>query len=272
MCPAILLGYGGQPIGSAIVLRVYAHPASQPSRSVIWSCVLNNLPIELKTPNPDDDEAISPRGQIPIIVDDGFVLYEMPAILTYLATKHGWSEMWPDDVAIQARISQYMHEHHSLTRLATTTFMAPHVLVAFGGDVTSNPLSYISSLCVQTAMDEKSSIESTKLIQEIVEYIETAYLKHHRYIAGTSGPTLADVACYEELGQLDLANLFDFSEYPVTQGWISRMRDLPYHDELHRFNLELGDISTTPNTMERFSSAVDHAMQSLVELDGVNVS
>ena len=114
------------------VLQVYGHPASQPSRTVFWACVISDLPFELHA-DPATRSAVNPRGQLPSIIDDGFNLAEMPAILCYLAEKHEWQNLYPTDSHFRARIHQYLHAHHSLTRLATLKLMAPHVMIVFDG-------------------------------------------------------------------------------------------------------------------------------------------
>ena len=108
------------------MLKVYGHPVSQPSRAVIWTCVMNRLPIELH-PDPRGVSDVNPRGQIPAIEDDGFVLSEMPAILSYLAEKHCWEDFYPSDLQARGRINAYLHAHHCLTRLSTMKLMAPFI-------------------------------------------------------------------------------------------------------------------------------------------------
>ncbi|MEM8562995.1 MAG: glutathione S-transferase family protein [Pseudomonadota bacterium] len=255
------------------MLKVYGHPASQPSRSVIWACVLHELPFTLMAPDPNEKAFISPRGQLPVIDDEGFVLSEMPAILSYLGEKHGWDAMYPDDIRLRARIAQYLHAHHSLTRLATTKLMAPHVLVAFGGNPTSNPLSYIDNSCIQASMDDNDGLATgQQLISQVIEFLEQAYLGDHDFIAGTSHATIADLACYEEIWQLEEANLLDLSGRARIQAWFRRMMDLPSHSAVHCYNRVLGDIRSTPNTMERFTDAVTRAFSSLSKLKYVHMT
>ncbi len=253
------------------MLKVYGHPASQPSRSVIWACVLNNLPFELTAPDPDSDTQMSPRGQIPVIHDGNFILSEMPAILGYLAEKHAWSTMYPSDLQQRAKVAQYLHEHHCLTRLATTKLMAPHILVAFGGVPTSNPLSYVSNFSVQESMADENVLENGQaLIAQVIDYLVQAYLAKGDFIAGTSAASIADLACFEEIAQLEHAGLFDFTGNDKMRAWLRRMELLPFHDELHQFNRTLGDIRVEANTMERFTNAVTQAMNALSALPQVH--
>ncbi|MEM7077005.1 MAG: hypothetical protein AAF513_00125 [Pseudomonadota bacterium] len=253
------------------MLRVYAHPASQPSRAVIWACVLNDSPITLIA-DPGVIAGINPRGQLPAIDDDGFVLAEMPAILGYLGAKQGWANLYPEDMHYRARMSQYLHAHHCLTRLATLKLMAPHVLVAFGGLPTSNPLSYLDNTCIREAMADGGRLATGQaLVGEVIDFLERAYLAEHDFVAGTPQASVADLACYEEISQLEMANLFDMSDNKTMQAWMRRMRALPHHDTIHLFNIALGDIQTEPNSMERFTLASSQAIAALSDLPSVTV-
>ncbi|MEQ9451686.1 MAG: glutathione S-transferase family protein [Pseudomonadales bacterium] len=253
-------------------MKIYAHPASQPSRAVIWACVMQALPIEL-IPNTTPVSSINPRGQLPCIDDDGFRLTEMPAILMYLAGKYGWTDLYPTDLRRRARIDQYLHAHHNLTRLATTQLMAPHVLRAFAQPPLDNPLSFISNLCIGAAMESPSGLKDGQAqLTHVVGYIERHYLNDGDFIASNDHPTIADLACYEELGQLVSAELFDFSVHPQVVDWMQRMAKLPGHEVVHRYNQKLGDIRTTANNMARFSAAIQVALDSLAEVPTVTLS
>ncbi len=254
------------------MLKVYTHPASQPSRAVLWACVMKGLEFELYA-DPATMSGVNPRGQLPIIDDAGFKLAEMPAILSYLAEKHEWRDLYPEDIQARARIQAYLHAHHCLTRLATLKLMAPHVLVVFGGNPGTNPLSHISNTSIDTAMaDEEKLSHGQELVSQIITFLEENHFCKDDFLAGTSGPSLADIACFEELQQLGPANLLDLSQWPALTAWLARMRELPHHDALHRFNSALGDIATTPNTMERFGAAITAAMNDLTEIAGVNLA
>jgi glutathione S-transferase len=52
--------------------------------------------------------AKNPNGRIPTIEDDGFVLWESPAILKYLAAKRPERGLAPADAAAQAQIDQWL--------------------------------------------------------------------------------------------------------------------------------------------------------------------
>ncbi|NOX52031.1 MAG: hypothetical protein GXP16_16070 [Gammaproteobacteria bacterium] len=253
------------------MLHVHAHPASQPSRSVFWACVITGQSFQLHA-DPSTPSSISPRGQLPAIVDDNFKLVEMPAILTYLAQKNSWHDLYPTNLQTRARISQYLHAHHNLTRLATLKLMAPHVLVVFGGLPSSNALSYASNTIIETAMNSATKLsDGQTLVEEVINFVAKHYLGSSDFVAQTAQASIADIACYEEISQLKWANLLDLSNWPSIAAWMARMTDLPHHDAIHSFNTTLGDIKTQPITMERFMGAIEVAMTDLVALPGVSI-
>ena len=51
--------------------------------------------------------AINPNGRLPVIVDDGFVLFESLAITMYLAKKHGLGRLYPATLEGEARTWQW---------------------------------------------------------------------------------------------------------------------------------------------------------------------
>ena len=74
---------------------------------------MKGLPFELKiisqnkgAKEPAFLEVVNPRGTVPAIDDDGVVLWESHAILIYLCEKHGWRDLWPEDLVARAKVNQ----------------------------------------------------------------------------------------------------------------------------------------------------------------------
>jgi len=74
-------------------LQLYGHWVSQPSRAVMWLCMLNNLSYEYKHTDPlsgatrtAEFKSINPAHTIPTIVDttNNLTLFESNAIMVYL--------------------------------------------------------------------------------------------------------------------------------------------------------------------------------------------
>jgi glutathione S-transferase len=51
--------------------------------------------------------ALNPNGRLPVIVDDGFVLYESLAITLYLAKKHSAGKLYPSSLEGEAKAWQW---------------------------------------------------------------------------------------------------------------------------------------------------------------------
>ena len=52
--------------------------------------------------------AMNPNSLVPVIEDDGFVLYESNAIVRYLAARHSKGTLWPDDLRKRADADRWM--------------------------------------------------------------------------------------------------------------------------------------------------------------------
>jgi glutathione S-transferase len=253
-------------------LTIYGHPASQPSRTVFWVCVMNGLPFTLGSTGGriTGTDELNPRGQVPSIVDDGFNLAEACAIASYLADKHGWESLYPQDLQTRARIQQFLHMHHSLVRLATLKLMAPHVVKPLGtalrgGD--RNPLSILfnETLTAAFAADDPLT-DGGRVVDTIAGFLEQSYFNDESlFICNTETASVADLVCYSELGQLCFANLFNFGRFPRIEKWLDAMSAVPGHDVIHAYNTALGDIASTPNTMERFTAASEAGFAALRE-------
>ena len=69
--------------------------------------------------------AMNPNGRIPVIEDDGFILWESNAIVRYLAEKHGAGSLYPGQLAQRAKADQWMDwQQTTLLPPLTTVFWA----------------------------------------------------------------------------------------------------------------------------------------------------
>jgi glutathione S-transferase len=56
----------------------------------------------------DEYGAMNPNRRIPVIDDDGTVIWESHAIVRYLAAKYGAGSLWPEEAAARARSDMWM--------------------------------------------------------------------------------------------------------------------------------------------------------------------
>jgi glutathione S-transferase len=96
------------------MLKILGRLTSINVRKVLWALDEMGVAYEredwgapLRDPRVPEFLALNPNGQVPVIVDDGFVLWESGAILRYLADRHR-SGLWPAEPHERALIDQWM--------------------------------------------------------------------------------------------------------------------------------------------------------------------
>jgi len=94
--------------------------------------------------------------------------------------------------------------------------------------------------------------------------LEMGWLADAPFLAGDA-PTIADLAAYVEIGQLqpEFTNLYDFEPFPNVRRWMDAMKGLAAHDDVHVVLAELGDISDEPPSMESIKNANRAALKTL---------
>lgn len=95
-------------------MKLYFHPASTTSLPVALFCAeakISYEPVVIDIMTGEHKKGpfleVNPRGLVPVIEDDGFVLTESSAILKYLAEKVG-SPAYPTDLRKRARVNERM--------------------------------------------------------------------------------------------------------------------------------------------------------------------
>lgn len=208
-----------------MTLKLYANLISQPSRTVAWVLKVKGVDHELVPVNPGSDfsksdefKAINPNLLVPAIQDDDFVLTEGMAILQYLGDKYDWTgpkDLYPKDLKVRAKINEFLHWHHTNTRLFTINIVRPEIS---------------KKLNAATPKDLAALESKDALIEKVFSLLETFLVND--FIAHTDFPTIADYTAYCEIDQLELMG-YDFSKYPKVSAWTARMKTQPFNDEIH---------------------------------------
>lgn len=96
------------------MLKLWGRLNSSNVQKVVWACDELGLPVErtdagmaFGVVNTPEYRAMNPNGLVPVIDDDGFVLWESNAILRYLATKAPSVGLMPADPKAAARADQW---------------------------------------------------------------------------------------------------------------------------------------------------------------------
>src|SRR3990167_5498610 len=204
-------------------LIIYGHWVSQPSRAVMWLCLENDSKFTFKEVDPMSGGTKTPEflsltsiPTIPTISDGDFNLSESNAILIYLAEKYNWSKWYPNNFQTRAKINQYLHWHHFNTRFLTIKLFRPAFIAAI------------------KKKDFKEVIKNNaNSIINVFNHIES-WLSKSQFLCTNDFPTVADIACYCEMDQLKILNMYDFSPYPNITRWMNYIEALPHYEESHQ--------------------------------------
>lgn len=98
------------------MLKLYGRTSSINVRKVLWTCTELNLPLEreedwglgYRSPRQPGFLLLNPNAQIPVLIDEGFVLWESNSILRYLANSKAGQALYPATPKARARVDQWM--------------------------------------------------------------------------------------------------------------------------------------------------------------------
>ena len=115
----------------ASTVRYLHHPASQPCRAVQQFMLEAEIPFEEEivdimsgiNEKQDFKDEYNPTGQVPILVDGDFKVWESAAIAYYLNDKFDVADNWFGGAPEQrGRIQQYLHWHSTTLRRGAGAF------------------------------------------------------------------------------------------------------------------------------------------------------
>jgi glutathione S-transferase len=204
-------------------IKVYGDMMSQPSRAVLWFCLLNDLNYEFKLINilkgehlTDEYKRINPHCKVPCIDDNGFIVYESHTIMRYLKVKYNLPDHWyPNDIKERVKVDQYLDWHHLNLRFGAAGYFRQKYLLPLLGLKTSESMERST---------HKALVEALKTMDQVFLY-QTPFI-------GGSDVSIADLSAYCETQQLVIID-FDFTPYRSIVTWRQRMRELPYWDKVH---------------------------------------
>jgi len=165
---------------SAGVLRIWGRISSVNVQKVVWAADELGLACErteaggafgvVATP---EYRRMNPNGLVPVIEDDGFVLWESNAIVRYLAAKHAPGTLWPGDLRRRADADRWMDWQ-------ATTF-TPAMRDAFWQ-------------LVRTPADKRdaAALEASRAASEKAAALLDAHMAGRAFVAGESF-TAADI-------------------------------------------------------------------------------
>ncbi|MBF7144202.1 MULTISPECIES: glutathione S-transferase family protein [Pseudomonas] len=96
--------------------KILGRSSSINVRKVLWACTELRLPFEhdsdwglgFRSPKASEFLALNPNAQIPVLVENDFVLWESNSILRYLANGPGQGMLYPQEPRTRARVDQWL--------------------------------------------------------------------------------------------------------------------------------------------------------------------
>lgn len=150
---------------------------------------------------------ISPAGAIPVLVDDGFVIYDSSAIMEY-ANELGGSSLLPQDIRLRARARSLVAWQHS----------------TFG------------RICSCLSFESSFYPNKKKLSAEEKDSAECIYKMWEKELMNNAGPyligdySLADIAFVPSVLRLTSHHPIGKS-WPLTIKWVERLLNRPFVQE-----------------------------------------
>ena len=152
--------------------------------------------------------ALNPLGQLPVLDDDGFVLRDAQAILSYLAARYDASRCWypTDDPRRLAEVNMWLAFADSMTGTASAARLAE----VFGYDIDA----------------DAARSGAHALFRVLDERLWFAEREDDGWLCAGARPTIADIACfpYAMLAEEGGISLID---YPAIRRWTDRVKALP---------------------------------------------
>ncbi|KAI7694299.1 hypothetical protein SSS_07737 [Sarcoptes scabiei] len=154
---------------------------------------------------------INPCHTLPVIDDDGFILWESRAIMQYLCNQYAPdSPLYPSDPQERANVDRLLNFD---LKTLNHSIMALHYEFLF-------PSEYSSS-----RGEKLIAVTDGLTLLEI-------FLINKNYVA-CNHLTIADISILASVTLLEIAVEFDLSTYPNIWQWINRLRsELSYYDSL----------------------------------------
>jgi len=145
--------------------------------------------------------ALHPFGQVPVIEDDGVVVWDSSAIMIYLATKYGDGSLLPSDVVGRSEVQRW--------------------LAVAAGPMVNGPVQARRNLMFKTGAD----IATMQAIAHALFKVMDTHLGEHGYLAA-GRLTIADLAGYTYVAHAPEGGIA-LDAYQNVRAWLARVEAAP---------------------------------------------
>lgn len=185
--------------------KLHGTSRSRSARS-LWALEELGVPYEhLPMPTTDAKSPahlkLNPNGHVPVLEDDGAVVWESMAINLYLADKYGRDSLFPSDPA--GRAEAYKWSFWAMTEVE------PHLITIMRNRVMNAPEN----------RDEKAAQASVEALKAPLNALEES-LKGKEYLLGKNF-TIADLNVAAVMSWIPMMKL-DLSAWPNVAAWLQK--------------------------------------------------
>ena len=191
-------------------MKLYLLPPSGNAYKVRILLSLLNVPYEKVVVDGSKKEQkqpayikLNPRGEVPVLEDNGTVIWDSAACLAYVARKHGGEQWLPGTPKEMAEVMQWI-------ALAASE-------IQFG-------LQY-GRRGVKQGRWTAGNLEQSQALARVALGTMERRLKDHKWLA-LDRPTVADVACFPYVETAPEGEV-PLDPYPGVVAWIARCKALP---------------------------------------------
>lgn len=200
------------------VVKLYEHPESGNSHKVRLLLSFLEIPYESIEVDLFADEqhgeaflAINPRGEVPVLEDEGVVLRDSMAILVHLARYHDSARSWlPEDAQGQGAVMEWLAFAASWIQYGVFTARAAVSFQMMG-----------NGLPQDFPTDPSEGQVRGRVSLGILE----RQLAAQDWLAGRA-PTIADLACFPYVALAPMGDV-SLEPYPSVRAWIQRVKGQP---------------------------------------------
>ena len=217
-------------------VRLLHHPTSQPCRAVHQLLLENEIPFEEEVVNLMDGDnekqsfkdRYNPTGQVPILCDGDFVVWESAAIGSYLNERFALPANWfGADTRQRAIVQQYLHWHSTTLRRGAGAFFYTHFAECIWG-----PRDYSKEIA-----KGKQTLDDSLVLLE-------AWLSKNDYLCGNE-ISFADLMGYHELVSHVAGAILgeaDWRQFPKVGAWYERLTARPHSKAVSEVIIQVGQM------------------------------
>jgi glutathione S-transferase len=149
---------------------------------------------------PSEALAANPNGKLPILIDDGFAVWESMAVNLYLAQKYGGGGLWPATLEDQTRAN--MWSIWAMTELEQPLY----------------------AMITARRANPAAAAELDAKVQRPMRVLDNEVAKHAHLLGEDFTVADLNVACVVAFGRY---GRFDFGPFPHVDAWQKRCAERP---------------------------------------------